>query len=685
MIALELERATRLGERGNMSYKGFARQQQQTLAPQSMLAELSQMPVPEAVEDEYGILSCIFNSMDAGATFREAASLLKPEHFVTPTLQDIWRGILKAHQENLPTEFRVQANYLQDFAQINSDVLKGVLNHISDSLHDPDNIGHYAERIVRKWESRQLLGALANGAKVALDASVSPEDALIAAERNLREVRESLTTKNPNRVSIADDICDEIIDNLEQIALGNKSADVVKTNVFYEFDQLGRGGLPGEIIAFASCPGGGKTTTAAAFANAFAKQNIFTLWISLEDSAQMCNSKILSTEAKISVSTIVDAQDIGIGDIQKLRDTKSKLNLQTLTCVQPMTMTFEGVEQAIAQAESDMRKRHGDSFTGFRVIIFDYLQYLGKFVDHNVKTSFIDSLTVKLGHIVKEMGATLYAFAQYNGELVKSGKRPEGLDVFADCKAIGQNADQIWGIWSEGYAKTEQLHNNSTLEYICLKNRRGATGAVTLGIKWAYGWIYSLLGNGSPNLYPADPARTTSPKTPKTITASEESPEVTEEIPGESPAPLEEFDDVEEDFAAKYNDPDLEVIGLPSSPKVTIEAEVSSVIHQAVEETVAPLEEVAELKEELQGQEVDSTIGDFEVGEEVLFSGRRDTWTPAKVLGRDEIDPLYIRIELLGEVEDPKAETSGKKYLRAIGEIRSVDPCRLKKFDDQAI
>lgn len=654
------------------STRGFG-QQQKTIAPQSVLAELSQLPVPEAVEDEYGILSCIFNSYDAQATFQQAANLLRPEHFLTPTLNKIWKGMLEAHQKNLPAEFRVQANYLQDFENIQSETLKDVLDRISTSLHDPDNILHYAERIVRKSESRELLRALSTGARAALDSSVSPEEALIIAERNLREVREIVTSKKINRSGTAKDLGREMIENLKKIARGELKRDVIKTNCWYEFDQACQGFLPGDVVVIGAPPSGGKTTMGAGLADAFSSQGIFTLWISLEDDPYKCMGKIFAANTKLTQGAITRGDDLGLADIEKLESVIEKKGSH-LKITQPMSISVEGVEQAIAQAESDMREEHGDAFTGFRVVIFDYLQYLGEFVDSIYKTSVISSATARIGKICKDMNATLFAFAQYNTEIAK-GKRPTDIVVFADCNSIGKHADMIIGLHCDGYANREQLHTYKTLECIWIKNRCGGNASISLGIDWTHGWIYSLLGKDGKGMeYPADPARIQLPKA--------EQPKQLPEATDPEVAPDEDFE--EEDFSAKYNDPDLEVVALPKplEPLKTVEVipEVSLVVEPAIEVDQEVVEPESPVELPVIGEVAEGAIvvGDveYEIGEEVKFLAYKRNST-ARLLGWDGEE---LKIEHLESVPDPNPEGSGKKYLRETGKIESVSTSRIAKL-----
>lgn len=472
------------------------------------LSELARIPMPQAVEDEYGVLGCIFNSQDALGTFLKILPILKPEHFITPDLQEIWLNLVTAHNTQLPVDFRVFANYLQDFCRKSPAQIKTLLERMCGSLHDEENVEFYADRIVSKWKSRELVGALSQGTKAALDSAVDPEDALAIAERQIAAVRETITRGKKKKSGFVGDILKEVLDNAEAIAKGERKSSTVRTNDFYDFDQAANGFAPGEIWIIAAPPSCGKTTTAANLGRSLARNGVFTLLISLEMNEAQVASKVLAAEAKLPACDLTRNPNFTLEEIRQLRERQQDIahNLK-LSIRKPSDITIQGVERIIAEEEAKFREKYGDEFTGFRVVLLDYIQYFGEFVSSQEKTAVISQATVRLGEVCRSMGATLVAFAQLDTDTVKSGKAPKDIYCLRDCKAIANHADQLIVIHAEGSGDRQNMHSKGIIEFIWLKNREGGNSSVKMGINWELAWIYPLASSYNTPCYPSSSPR----------------------------------------------------------------------------------------------------------------------------------------------------------------------------------
>ncbi len=96
------------------SGRGFSsgtKAREKSLVEIPKLRDLAQLAAPEAIEDEWGVMSCILSSQEPEAVFLQVREILEPKHFGFPILQDIWRIMLKMHTDRLPINYSVRGRY----------------------------------------------------------------------------------------------------------------------------------------------------------------------------------------------------------------------------------------------------------------------------------------------------------------------------------------------------------------------------------------------------------------------------------------------------------------------------------------------------------------------------------------------------------------------------------------------
>lgn len=687
----------------DFSGKGFAKTDDAV-----RLSDLARKSLPEAVEDEYGVLACIFNSPHPQETFLKIAGILQPEHMLTPDLRKIWGRMMEMHSNRLPIDFKVFTNYLQDWCNIEAAVIKHVLDKVYESAHEYENAAHYAERIVRKYESRELVIGLTQSTNIALDPGVAPEDALTIAERGLRSLREKFSGKKTKRGGSVGSIARGMVERIRAIARGEAKSTAVRTGSWYDFDQACGGMVPGEVIVIGAPPGGGKSTTAFALAHELAKNDIFTLCITLEMGEEQCVSKLLSPILKQPSGSFTRDPSFSEEQADELEAAVEKhLAHLPLAVKQPSQITIEGVERLIAEQESEFREIYGEEFTGFRVIVFDYLQYLGEFVAPEQKASVISSATVRLGNFCKTTGATLIAFAQLNSEIVKSGKLPENVYCFADCNAISKHADQIIIMHSDGYANRKDMHNYRVMKYVWLKNREGGTASVEMGIDWTLGWIYPLadFSNYSYKNDPASQARKIEPVKPKPEewkNLAEYAEDDTAILP-EQPLLAPDHPDFAlatpkgTDIAVQEVEPiTIDILPLPlaeavQEPAEALQEELSAISLQPSAEDSSNAGESERSEQEPAIAELEVAIaaeGSVEIKGRVFESNEEcelncsDKFYRVKVVGWEIIalNDMGLLVEFLESKKDHFPQFSGKEYIFKIGDQRLVEPSNVRKL-----
>lgn len=465
------------------------------------LKELSQLAAPEAIADEWGIMSCILASQNSDDIFLQVNSILEPKHFAFPLLRDVFRVMVQMHQDNLPVNYSVLQCVLQDTYEKNQDFFDEFMPKMYESAHDAEHVKIYAERILSKYHRRSLMSTFSEGISAAIS-HMNPEDALTQVERKLSEVRQEIHCKRGRKGSSLRSIMRNYVADLRGRLDGTIALNTIQTQSWYDFNNASQGFAPGDLIVIAAPTSCGKSMTGIGLAREFALGGHEVLYASLEMQFTEVAERIMSPLAGFSLTSMNRTGAITEEKINQIQEMVEKYESMPITIKKPGRNNYDSLLKSISEAEAERREELGDDFKGFRVVVVDYLQLLSADANPMVKVQEIDRITQLLRNYALENACTVIALAQYDTETSKSGKEPQNLNCLSYCKTIDHHATQVIMMYHPYFGDRNKIHEAPYIDYIWMKNRDGENGRVRLGVDWTKGWLFSM-AHGKTNPEPA--------------------------------------------------------------------------------------------------------------------------------------------------------------------------------------
>lgn len=246
---------------------------------------------------------------------------------------------------------------------------------------------------------------------------------------------------------------------------------------FSAIDAMVPGLRPGQLIIVAGRPGMGKTAWALNLAvNVATSQRRGVLVFSLEMDVTECAMRILSSEARVSVS----AQLAG----RSTADDWSALARTSLEIAQ-IPLWLDGTA---ALSLLDMRAKARTlalemdrAGTPLGLIVVDYLQLMKTEQSRTSnREQEVSALSRGLKVLAKEMGVPVVALSQLSRKVEeRSNKRPMLSDL-RESGAIEQDADLVIFFFRPGYYDPDDRSLAGIAEAIIAKQRSGPTGTARL-------------------------------------------------------------------------------------------------------------------------------------------------------------------------------------------------------------
>jgi replicative DNA helicase len=667
------------------------------------LRDLAQLVAPEAIEDEWGVMSCILTSQKPEDVFLKVANILEPRHFGLPMLQDIWRIMLDMHRQHTPIAYSVLQCHLQDAYEKNQEFFDEFVPKMYECTHEEEYVTIYADRILSKYHKRTLIGACSEGISATLQ-HMEPGDALVELERRISEVRQEIHSNKKKGGSCFDDLLDEYIDELKAEASGEKSSGTIKTGNWYDFNTAAQGFAPGDFIVIGAPTSCGKSMAGIGLAREFALEGHAVAYVSLEIPKKALIERLMSPVLGFSATATRRSGMFSNEKVQAVEEFREKYSGKLKIAVQkPSQNSYESFQKSMAEAESRYREKLGDDFTGFRVVIVDYIQLLASNVPAQFRVIEIDRVAQLLRNYALENNCTVIALAQQDTETAKAaGKEPDSLNCLSYCKTIDNHATQIIFMHNPKFGDRKTIHDATYIDFIWMKNREGSNGRVRMGVNWLTGELFSLASTGKSNFEPtqapkSDPWEKLAEKygtTSKTKKSKEIAEAPTEEIVIDLPElnlsdPLlsiatpmgadaelvqqvqsfdTDFDEDEEEIAETLTE---EALVDPESATVTVDVQPVEETTGVAKEAVASTGDTIEINGEV-----------YEIGEEAWFSSGASSKPVVglvKILGTAEYGCISIQHLDTIRWDASTQEYSGKEFRWKEGKLDEVHPGRISK------
>ena len=661
------------------------------------LRDLAQLVAPEAIEDEWGVMSCILSSPKPQDVFLKVVQILEPRHFGLPMLQDIWRIMLDMHRHHTPIAYSVLQCHLQDAYEKNQEFFDTFVPKMYECTHDAEYVTIYAERILSKYHKRTLIGACSEGISAAVQ-HMEPSDALAELERRLSEVRQEIHSKKKRGGSSFRSLLTNYVADLKDQAAGKKASGTIKTGNWYDFNEASQGFAPGDFIVIAAPTSCGKSMTGISLAREFALEGHSVMYASLEMTQQTVLERLMSPVVGFSAGAMSRNGIVTEDQVKSIVEFQEKYSNLPIAIKKPHQNSYESFQKSIAEAEAEFREDLGDDFTGFRVVIVDYLQLLAANVPSQFKVQEIDKASQLLRNYALENNCTVIALAQYDTETAKSAsKEPDSLNCLSYCKTIDHHATQVIMMHHPNFGDRKKLHEAAYIDFLWMKNRDGSNGRVRMGVDWQKGWLFSTAGKSTfeptqaPKADPWDKLKEkygTGTKKSKTKEITETpTEEIVIDLPEIANEPLltlavpkgADVELVQQLDVFDQDEDNEEIEELPEELVVEPESATVTIDVQSVAEVV---EAAVEPQEDLSGAiEINGQM--YEIGEEALYlagAGQSAIKCPVKIVGFDEFNLVVVQHLDTVPWDEATADYCGKKFRWQEGQVTgAIHPTRIYK------
>ncbi len=406
-------------------------------------------------EAESGILGALL--LDNGALDR-VSDRLKADHFYSPLNREIYvevcAQIVAGKQADIVTVFQamgggVELSYLNDLAQF---------------IPSAANIKRYAETVIERSKSRDLLGVSAEITELAKDHARSIEDRVEAAQGQLSKLIDD--APRDDWVS-AHEGAIKHIETLEAREQGKMTAWPTGLS---DLDEIFEGGFrPGELVIIGARPSMGKTALAMTIGMHMAEKYTVGM-LSMEMPHNELRDRQTAIVGRISLSHVKRPSkefqwDRVVEAVHKSKSLKWYASDQGGL----------NINQVRSKARN-LKRLHG-----LHVIIVDYIGLMSGLDSKQQRAYQLEEISRGLKNLAKELGIAVVCLAQVNRKVEDRIEHSPMLSDLRDSGAIEQDADIVMFVHRPIQQKPD-LHDSFKhyAKATIAKNRNGRCGIVHL-------------------------------------------------------------------------------------------------------------------------------------------------------------------------------------------------------------
>jgi replicative DNA helicase len=429
-------------------------------------------PPCDLVAERALLASCMLDEM----TIAVVQGQVTPEDFYDPrhtaifrvmqTLAASGRGVDPVTVHGLvssdPAAAQVGEGYLTDL--------------VVQSAGNPQNAGHYAERIGKLGRMRRILAATHKLSAEGYKRGTDPDQYVDLVQDELNKALAEVSRGGPVHIG-------EVVGNVfgEVLAARERGSEVVGISTgFREIDQRLLGLHRTDLLVLAARPAMGKTAFALTLAlNVAQKQRRdatehtdrhTVVVFSLEMGRDQLAARLLSQHARVP-NTQMRKGEIGPDDEHRLREAAAELSELKIFLDDSGTVTPQDVRSRCKQ----LAMQYGQ----LDLVVIDYLQLMSTTGGpKQSREQQVSEVSRSMKALAKEMRCTVLALSQLNrGVEQRADKRPMMSDL-RESGAIEQDADIIAFIYRDWvYNKDAPEH---LAELIIAKQRAGQTGTIQM-------------------------------------------------------------------------------------------------------------------------------------------------------------------------------------------------------------
>lgn len=408
--------------------------------------------LPTNLEAEQAVLAAVLMNNRA---LERVSEFLKPEHFTHPAHQEIYKLAEKQFAIGIPFDVITAKNYLEQQGVLESVGGVDYLTQLSGAGATVVNVDQYGRIIYENALRRELIGL---GQEITDSAFIEDLDNPVThqietAEQKLFEMSVAGSTDRGTMP-----IANALREALEEAEIAYKADGKLSglTTGFQALDRSISGLHHSDLIIIAGRPAMGKTAFAmnVAFnaANAILsgrsnkKYKGAVVFFSLEMSSSQLAARVLSSQSKISISSIRNGS-LTDEDFLKMSQYSDALGKVPLYFDDTPGMSVPMMRTRARR----LARKHG----GIALIVIDYLQLMsspgGRRNDNRVNE--ISEITRSLKMLAKELDVPVIALSQLSRNVEskdRTDKRPQLSDL-RESGSIEQDADIVMFTYREEY------------------------------------------------------------------------------------------------------------------------------------------------------------------------------------------------------------------------------------------
>ena len=434
------------------------------------------LPPAHDVAAEAAVVSACLLSPEA---LDEVCGDLRPDHFYLSQNRLIFAAALRLHTAGTPVDLVVIATELRQEGRLEQIGGTPYLQEIVNATPFVAHVAAYAEIIIRKWRTRELVR---NCQLTAANALTEDIDQLIDAHEqaisNLGAAREK---EQPELVAIP---AKEAVRVATEAKRAGREISGYSTG-FIDLDKLINGLSPGDLYVIAGRPGMGKTTLvlniAANLANVSKGQA--SAFFSLEMPKVQLSARLIASDGRVPLSEVRSGNFSG-ENWNNFLDAADRISKIPLYLDAQPALKLSELKAKTRRIKSELKRR------GLRlsVVAIDYLQIMGTDTRYKGnREQEISELSRGLKQFAKEQEVPVIALSQLNRSVeTRNGKdkRPNLSDT-RDSGAIEQDSDLVGFVYRDEYY-FQDSKDKGVAELIVAKQRNGRTGTVRLAFEGEY-------------------------------------------------------------------------------------------------------------------------------------------------------------------------------------------------------
>ena len=421
---------------------------------------------PQNVEAEQAVLGAMLLSHDAVIVAMEK---LQPRDFYRDAHRIIFEAMGHLHRENKEIDVITLPEELNRMKKMDDVGGVGYVLNLPNMVGTASNAEYYANIVVEKALSRNLISTCTELATEAYDGEKKTEDLLDDAERRILQLSD---TKNRGDFASVGTVVEATLDKITKL-YENKAGLTGLPTGFRDLDRMTSGLQPSDLILVAARPSMGKTAFTLNIAqNVGVRQHKTVAFFSLEMSQEQLVQRLLCQIAHIDSQKLRTGQLNSDEEWTRLTDACDKLYESPI---------YIDDTPGISVAEMRSKARRLKSEHGLDLIIVDYLQLMqGRNAESRQQE--ISEISRSLKALARELKVPLIALSQLSRSVEsRQDKRPMLSDL-RESGALEQDADIVSFLYREDYYDKE-TENQHITEVILAKHRNGPVGSVKLYFK----------------------------------------------------------------------------------------------------------------------------------------------------------------------------------------------------------